>query len=91
MIDTTKVTAEAKLTHASKISFLDKYAANDGSHILIVVYSKAWLMDKPEEQSSNQPKSIFQPKRTNAQAKPLPMEDRIILQKWNFEEREHMK
>lgn len=91
MIDTLKVNAEAKLTHGCKIVFLDKYYAADGSNILIAVYSKAWIADHPEDQLSNQPKSIFQPKRVQALVPPQPMEGRIVHKKWNFEEREHMK
>lgn len=91
MVDSFTVNDEARLTHANKIVFLGSYGSKDGSNILISVFSKAWLLEKGEDQLCNQPKSIFLPKRILAQVRPMAMEDRLLLQKWNFEEREHLK
>lgn len=91
MIDSLTVSEEAKLGHANKLVFLGNYGSKDGSNILITVFSKAWLHEKGEDMHLNQPKSIFLPRRTMAQIRPMPMEDRLMLQKWNFEEREHLK
>ena len=91
MVDTLKVVSEAKLSHGCKVVFLDKYYSTDGSNILIMVFSKSWLAERPEDQLFAQSKSIFQPKRIKSHLPPNSMDSRIILDKWNFEEREHMK
>ena len=49
------------------------------------------MAERPEDQLFAQSKSIFQPKRIKSHLPPNSMDSRIILDKWNFEEREHMK
>jgi hypothetical protein len=91
ILDATQLEGEARIGHCSKISFLGKYSSKDGGHILVAVFSRDYTIEKGLESHVAGPKSLFQPQRKAFQAPRLPMEARILNQKWMYEEREHLK
>ena len=91
MVDSSTVSEETRINHGCKIVFLGNYGSKDGSHILVPVFSKAYLEENGGDQLISQNKTIFFPKRKHAHAPRVPMESRIMLHKWNYEERDHLK
>jgi hypothetical protein len=91
MVDAASVSEETKINHGCKIVFLGNYSSKDGSHILIPVFSKVYLEENGSDQLSSNNKTIFFPKRKFAHAPRVPMDRRIMMHKWNYEERDHLK
>lgn len=92
LLDSQTVSQQTKLWHGCKIIFPGKYSQKDGGHILVVIFSKTYILERGLNLASDaNPKSIFIPKRRHMYDARIPMEQRIINDKWNFEEREHMK
>lgn len=92
-IDGAQIQSEGKISHCSKIAFQGDLYKPNGSHILICIFSKAYIAEKGIDTSSS--KSIFLPKRAIFQSggpkSLISMQSRIVNHKWDFEEREHMK
>jgi len=91
LIDAAALEGRARLGHCCKVSFLGKFASKEGGHILVAVYSREYTLEKGIDCHLAGPKSIFQPQRRPFVAPRLPMEARILNQKWMYEEREHLK
>lgn len=91
MVDSASTSEETRINHGCKIVFLGNYVSKDGSHILIPVFSKNYLEEHGGDQSMSGNKTVFIPKRKFAHAPRITMESRIMLHKWNYEERDHLK
>lgn len=90
MVDCATAGEETRLGHGCKIVFLGNLASKDGSHVLVPVFSKVYLEDKGGDFLANS-KTVFFPQRRAAHAPRIPMATRIMLHKWNYEERDHLK
>lgn len=91
VLDAAQLDGRARLGHCSKVSFLGRLGSKDGSHILVAVFSREYMLEKGIDSHEAGPRSIFQPQRKPFVAPRLPMEARILNQKWMYEEREHLK
>lgn len=86
---------EAKLTHGCKIILPGKYNYQQAGNIITVVFSKQVLSELNHDgstTSSLQKRTIFQPSNQQGFKQGfVSMEQRLITQKLNFEEREQLK
>ena len=91
VLDASQLDGRTRLSHCSKVSFLGRLSSKDGSHILVAVFSREYTIEKGIDSHVAGPRSIFQPQRKRFVAPRMPMEARILNQKWMYEEREHLK